>query len=300
MRSFKFVLGALAIATAALVAPLTNAQGAVFLGEPVDASAGSITADDTSIAAVIRYIGTGQSGKVVVAAGTITLTSGVAAAEVADTTIECPLSAPFAGVLDLTNAACDTVGELADVVNSTAGSKWRIVPVASLRTDVVNARLLANAGATGNGNAPGLKLFWDTSTAFDSTLVAGVGASLDAGQLYSDVFDNGGQAKANPYFGQQLQLLGAQATSTFGSGTSNLQVYSVKTVFSPSSNKYTEVVTKVYEVAGGATTVQKDFSFNSGTGLFSFKDEKVLVRLRNSAAQSVVTLLFNGLLYRRR
>jgi len=293
MRRLKTYLVTLATLAMLAFASLTQAQ-AVFLGEPVDAAAGSIVADDTSPAVLIRYIGPGQNGKVAVAAGTITLTSGVAAAEVADTTIECPLAAPFAGVLDLTNAACDTVGELADVVNSTAGSKWRIVPIASLRVDVVNARLLANAGAS--ANSPGLKIFWDTSTAFDTSLVAGAGKD----GLYTDFFTPEGRAKPTPYFGQQVQVLGAQATSTFASGTSNLQVFSVKLEFNTLSNKYTEVVTKLYEVAGGATTAQKDFTFNSGTGLFSYRDEKVIVRLDNSAAQSVVTLLFNGLLYRRR
>ena len=298
MKRFRnpFLAALAALALLAAAVPVTQAHSP--LGEAVDAAAASQSADDVAVAFVLRYIGTAVSGKAVVASGSITLTSGAAAAEVADTTIECPLSAPFAGVLDLTNAACDTVGELADVVNGTAGSKWRIVPVASLRADVVNARLLADAGATGNTNAPGLSVKWDTSTAFDTSMVLGAGAQETF--KYEDFFTVEGRAKPSPYFGQQVQLLAVTATSTFGSGTSQLQVFSVKQEWNSNSNRYTEVATLLYQEAGGATTVQKNFSFNSGTGLFALKDQKLLVRLDNSAAQSAILLASSGLLYRRR
>lgn len=288
-----------ALAALLVLAPAFPVQAQYSpLGEAVDAAAASQSADDIAVAFVLRYIGTGVSGKAVVASGSITLTSGAAGGEVADTTIECPLSAPFGGVLDLTNAACDTVGELADVVNGTAGSKWRIVPVASLRTDVVNARLQADAGAAGNSNSPGLRVTWDTSTAFMTSMVLGAGAQATV--KYEDFFTVEGRAKPSPYFGQQVQLLAATATSTFGSGTSNLQVFSVDQQWNANSNRYTEVVTLLYQEAGGATTVQKNFTFNGGFGLFAFKDQKLLVRLNNSAAQSAILLASSGLLYRRR
>ena len=296
MKAFRspFLAALTALALLAGAVPATQAHSP--LGEAVDAASGSLTADDTGTAFLIRYIGPAVSGVATVASGTITLEAGAAGSEPVDTTIECPLAAPFAGVLDLTNAACDTVGELADVVNSTAGSKWRIVPVGSLRSDITNARLLAVTDA--KANSPGASIFWDTSTAFNTTLVLGAGSQSTV--KYEDFFTVEGRAKPQPFFGQMVQALAVTATSTFGSGTSNLQVFSVKQAWDPNRNTYSEVATLLYQEAGGATTVQKNFNFNSGSGLFGYKDEKVIVRLNNSLAQSAILLAANGLLYRRR
>src|SRR5574341_1145333 len=92
-----------AVALVALVAvgasPLARAAGDIydrlFQSELVQATT---SADDKAVVLYIKYVGTSASGTMQLddTAATIILKSGAQGAEAADTTVECPLSAPSA------------------------------------------------------------------------------------------------------------------------------------------------------------------------------------------------------------
>ena len=155
----------------ATIATINHAQSVVVLKQ-TDAlpSGGSITADDTSTAMLVRYVGTSTGGgEVAVAAGgDITFTVNTAA----DTTFECPVSGGLGGVITVANAACDTLGEVCDAINGVNGaggataaapSDFRCVILDGFRSDSSNDSLLTFAQAPADAKA-GKALFWDSDT----------------------------------------------------------------------------------------------------------------------------------------
>jgi hypothetical protein len=131
------------------------------------------TPGEGSLIGFIYYIGTQNSGTVDLNAGNLELHHGALAAEVADTNIVVVADAAHAscGVtagIDLAaDTACDTWGEVADIVN--ASTNWRMVLVGVLRTDATAA---AGANlidpADGQARTPkGLPIYEDSSAALD-------------------------------------------------------------------------------------------------------------------------------------
>lgn len=267
--------------------------------EPVSAVS---TGDDTDVALLIRYIGVGtsNSGLVEVSAATsdLTFTQGVQGSEVASTELECPVSGALGGIIDVSNAACNTLGEVVDIINDSAS--WRAVILDGLRSDVADARLVT-AAATRATTPDGLSIKWDTSTAFDyqmalvppafrkmSAYLRSPGTGLTSGlsQLETDIFDN-----------SDTTFLVGNATSTYGSGTSALTVYSVDVgKYNRASGTNSEVVTTIYSEPGGATTANKIYDDAAQVGGFRARpNEKMLIRLDNSAAMSAVSFRMYGL-----
>src|SRR5574341_990776 len=218
-----------AVALVALVAvgasPLARAAGDIydrlFQSELVQATT---SADDKAVVLYIKYVGTSASGTMQLddTAATIILKSGAQGAEAADTTVECPLSAPYAGVIDLSNAACDTVGEIADVINTTAGDICRAAPLDALRSDVVystNSKLLDKAAASAS-NVDGAPIYWDTDQKFEDTRL--LSPYRDSIKYWLQGPVNAVRPKLNPnaLAGSRTVLLRYTATSTYGSGPS--------------------------------------------------------------------------------
>jgi hypothetical protein len=271
----------------ALLAILVLAVPAVaqdpMVGIPINTG---LVADDTSVALLIRYIGSGP-GKVAVGSNAITLTSGTAG-DTADTTVECPLSAPYGGVFDLTNAACDTLGEVVDVINNTSGSLWRASIVAGFRTDntyATNQKLLDRAATM--ANTP-VTLFWDTSVIFTNSIALGA-------QNWSTYFDANNKLLSKPYQKQIFKLVSLDAVGTYASGTSNIEAYEVDVTNDPISGKGVETVKKVMSRASGATTVWANVTPANGNGLFFGRGKKVVIRVTNSAAMATTQLLVNAI-----
>lgn len=269
--------------------PITNMVGR--LGVPVSRA---LTADDTDVLFLIKYVGDNANGGTVTveADGNITLKEGAVGSSAADDTLECPVSGALGGIIDVSNAACDTAGEVVDIIN-TSTSNWRAVILDGLRTDDTNssgAGTLKALSETAASTVNGVELVIDTdaNTAYTSTI------ALVPGRTMRDFLSpsSGGSCQGaacklieNPYKDHRTVLYYGNATSTYGSGTSGLYVYSVKVKNGFASSSPTETVTVLASnVAGGATTVQAIFDDWSQFGLFTGPGEKLVVRLDNSAA----------------
>lgn len=261
----------------------------VPLPRSVDPVFGFVSADDTDVAMLVGYFSTSatnNSGLVAVAAnGDMTFTQGVLGAEAASTEFECPVSGALGGVIDVSDAACNTVGEVCDIIN--ASTSWRCIGLDSMRSDVVDARILTIA-ATRATAAAGLAINWDTSTKFQAT------TALTPYRSLSDYIVPGTRTlKADLYTGTRTGLFLGSATSTYGSGTSTLRFYSVD-IKQTSPTKWSEVATQIYFTPGGATTVAQTYDFRD-IGLWGKIDGKVIARIDNSAAASAITFRTYGL-----
>ena len=274
--------------------------------EPVS---GNVTAVNTDVALLIRYIGINAGGgEVTVAAGgQITLTE----ATVATDTVECPISGVAAGIIDVTNGDCNTLGEVVDSINI-AGSSFRAVILDGLRSDSSNNTLLAAAIATCDMK-DGYKVYWDTAvTNFNSTialtpyrtidkyLTAASGPKVDTAAVGAvwGFITNGEKLIDNMYRGTQAIVYKALDKSTYGGGTSVFQVISVKTRNAGGHNGV-ETATTIWSEATGATTVEATFDF-SEYGIYGKKDEKLLVRINNDNSMTAVYFRAYGLFGRYR
>lgn len=279
--------------------PSAGAQS-VLVPPTVEGLGVVIGADDTDIPMVCRYVGyspatTANSGTITVAVTTsdITFAAGPQGSESATAVgIECPVSGQQDGIFDVSNAACNTFGEIIDLVNVPA-SPFRCVLIDAMRSDVADARLLTKS-ATRATTVNGTAINWDTSTAFEMSAALvppeyrtmAPYLPLGSRTLKQDVWNN-----------TRTVALLANAVSTYGSGASQLDVYSVN-VNDGSLGKSTEIVTTLYSFPAGATTVAKEFTLGSPIGIIGKKNEKVVVRLKNSAAASAANLRVNGYLQR--
>ena len=244
-----------------------------------------VSADDTSVAMLVGYYGSGTSATMEVAQGGA-ITFLVAAA--AYTGFECPVSGALGGIIDTTNGACDTVDEVVDIINGSA-SDFRAVAVDALGTDSVDDFL--TVGATQVTTTAGVTILFDTSANF----AVGEGRALIPDACRTDIscFVTGaGKILENPFGGRQTVIGWIEGLNTYASGTSILKAYSVK-----ASNKRTnttESVSTLWSEAMGATTANKQFTQFQNTNMLGGYGEKVIVRVTNSAAQSAVTLLVSA------
>jgi len=313
------------IALAAAFSFTVGAQSAVFWPKdcPECVSASSSKTDDGDVALVCVYIGTAGTGYVTVAAdGNLAFESPDSST--ADTTFECPVSAPLGGVIDVSNAACNTVTEVLNIIN-TPTSNFRCAPYAILGTDDIDISgtgWLKAATDQSCGRPDGCKIVADTDVALNISNVLAPEVDYAKAQKFFVGATRGGATgfQSNPYLNSRGFLSGASTLSTYGSGTSVTNVYSVKGEFKPyygantgSGNAigatYSETVTLLWgPITNGATTVFKTFGTcdTAATacgpewgpwGVLGRRDEKLLIRVTNSAALATTSLQLNGLLY---
>lgn len=303
--SFTKRLAALAVATALALAlplsyPAVSAQDATVLsrilsgGRPAPRA---ITADDTDVALYVRYIGdTAAGGTVTVASnGDITFAEGAVGASAAEDTLECPVSGALGGIIDVSDSACDTLGEVADIINGS--SHWIAFIKDGFRSSSSNDTLNALSETAAN-TVGGLGLVRDTSVAFD---VGPVLLSPEAVDLRSVAVQQGGQGEfgliPNPFQGRQYVFLQGSATSTYGSGTSTLRIYQRCVNLKKASAGASEVVTQLWQQPGGATTVAQTFTVPS-YGIVTDPGCALYLMIDNSAAASSVTLTGFGTSYK--
>ena len=247
-----------------------------------------VSADDVSAVILVKYVGSGTSATVA-STSTANLTFQVAAA--AYTGFECPVSGALGGIIDVTNAACNTIGEVVDVINGNCtgcSSDFRAVIVDGLRTD--SSATLLTVGATQATTAKGVVIPNDTSASF---AVGETRAMIPAGcrDNIQCFLGPTGKLLENPFGGTQTILNYVIGLSTYGSGTSVLNVYSVK-----QSNKTAgaETVTTLWSEAMGDTATSKSFTQFQYVPVIGLPHEKLIVRVTNSAAQASVSLLASG------
>ena len=297
----------LAAALAVLFAPVAVAQSVeVEIPYQGIASAAQAVAEDGSIAMYCKYIGTSACASITVDAGTgdLTFTDGTCGAESATDTFECPVAGALGGVIDVSNAACNTIGEVVDIVN--ASSDWRCLPYAALRTDSSNDTLVTIA-ATQATTPNGLGLAFDSSVFLSNTVVVSSPLAPPLGTAGYEFLGSGPLSstfKLNPWYGRRGYIQSLQEVSTYAGGTSNVYVYAVDRKFGATGS---ETVTTLWgPSACGATTVAKSFgacdtpatgcdvAWGLG-GLWGPPNQQLIVRLVNSTNLSAEVLSFNGL-----
>jgi len=283
MKSFVLSIFITALAIPVIAQTMSDIFAAYTKGTVV---AVNRTADDTDPMILVKYVGTNASGLVAVAAGgDITFTTGALSSEAADTSLECPVSGALGGVIDVSDAACDTVGEVVDIINGS--SNWVAVPVASLRTDSSNDTI-TTISATQAKTVKGLALTADTTVALTSTiLLAPSNFSLDIGTYLAGSSMTAVALKVNPFINRTF-LASSRAVSTYGSGTSFHYVYEVTPTFKRVGAS--EVVNILHgPIAGGATTVLGNLvTLSDNNRIMSNPNSKLLVRVVNSAAMATV------------
>lgn len=251
---------------------------------------GALGADDTDVALIVQHVGDDAvSGTVTVAAnGDITFKTGASGSEAADDAFECPVSGALGGVIDVSDSACDTIGEVVDTINGTCtgcdSTEWRAVWLDAERTDSSNDSLLAMSETAATA-VNGLNLVWDTDTVgFRSSIALTPYRTMPA---YLEGFGVSGQNRfqKNPFINQWAAFLVSNATSTYGTGSSNYRIKSCAVTLLSNGSNSSETCTTLYSVAGGATTANKVFDFTP-YGILGRKNEKLLVRLENSAAMA--------------
>jgi hypothetical protein len=223
---------------------------------------GMTYSDDQDIGLVVRYKGSQASATVEVsAAGDITFKHGASGAEAVDSTIDS--GGNDAGVIDVSDSNANTFGEVVDLIN--ASSNWEAFLVGVLRSDSSDASTgsLLTMSATQAKKTlaeSGVRLYKDTSKVLNIAVA-----------IKNKRFPNGftkSEDKIN-------EVNGIVSKNTYGSGTSLIQVYEI--------NPNTLTETKIFERAGGATTVEQSLE-STAVNLQSDQGNYLLVRLVGSAA----------------
>ena len=219
-------------------------------------------ADDEPVGIVVMYVGSEASATVTVSAGgDITFKHGVAAAEAVDATIDS--GGDDDGVIDVSDAGADTLGEVVDLINASAN--WKAYLKDGLRADSANAStgsLLEMAETTLTPNVTETDLVLDTSKTLNMSIRIGSRTMINGTEEHS-----------------AAEISRIISTNTFGSGTSKIQVYKM--------NEANDSETKIFEVSGGATTVEQDLELvKNGVGTIAVTKtgEHLLIRLIGSAA----------------
>jgi len=304
MRNFlKAVAVTLVGALAFVYGPTPAADAQVSLRGlqvlPFDAEYASnfVSAADTEPALVIKF----HPGATTTAADATTV------ANVANTSItfvvnaaayagfECPVSGALGGVIDVTNAACNTLGEVVDVINSTASSfttgYFRAAIVNGLRSDD-SGSLLADAADADVRSTSGEVIYFDSSFLDDNTVAANFSqADADLAKLYFSISGNKLAVNKNPFARQDSVLLYAAETITNAGTVGLFQAYCVVESYKDGGVS-SETVRTLYSEAGAATTATGKIDEFTSIGGLGCRDGKVLVRILASGADTSAVSLF--------
>jgi hypothetical protein len=290
MKKFLSVYLAFALATLANAQTLSDMFAANVKGVPVP----SITsAADNDVWLIVKYIGPNASGKVAVSsAGDLTFTTGTVGGEAADTSFECPVSGPLGGVIDVSDTACDTVGEVVNSINSSPS--WIAVPYASFLSDDINAGgsgALLTIAATSASTASGLGLKAETAVVLNHTAVLLPSAASTIG-FYCGTSGCGYNTalRGNPFQGLKTFLAADNATATYSSGSVTWALSQVRPNYANKAAMAETVTTLWGGVAAAATTVNKTFvALTDNTRLVSDDGTKLVVRVTGTAALTAIT-----------
>jgi hypothetical protein len=308
MRKLFAVLALLALPVVAAAQPASGYVIPVKV-DPVSTVIPLATGDN-SPALVIKYFPTQTAGSAGVTAtvaveadGNLTFT--VAGAAYAG--FECPFAGALGGVLDVSNAECNTVGEVVQIINSTpitfATGYFRAAMVASLATDIVSTQAwLADAADTEvNRRDLGEIIYWDRSELDDDELPfwdESKGASFFIGQR---------DIAKNPFSGINTQINFGRFIATNGGTVGDFIIYAVKRNYlsgkgcnaAADCGQYSEVVRTVAVLPAATNTeVLTTTYFGAGTenGIFA-KDEQVFMRMDSDQTSSAGFLVWSGYTY---
>jgi hypothetical protein len=236
------------------------------------------SAEDTDTALFIRYVGTdtGTNTVAVAAGGDLAFVDAGTAG--ADVSVICP-SGGTGGTIDVSNAACDTLGELVDVINDETDGNWVATIHAGLRSDSSNDTLLLLSAADA-AVVTGLVINWDSDVVNEVNFVLS-----DVSDLRDYVGnDRTGDLLSNPFAGLRANLQTFDFSINFGSA-GTYTVYSVAVDNVAQSETATILIGPLTAADNTLTTVAPMSPF----GVFSRKNEKLLVKFSDSGTVAGVT-----------
>jgi hypothetical protein len=292
MKKFLSALLALAlIAPVSFSGPVTSeAQAPDF--RSVAAGAASAV---TYYPLIVKYVGNDPDGGTVTvdaATGDITLKTGPVASSTADATVECPVSGALGGAIDVSNAACDTFGEVVDAINGSAN--WVAVIQDGLRSDT-SINTLTTLAETTAATAAGLAL------AGDGAVSLKLAVALVPFSARNDIrpYLNGNALKPAPFKGYRIGWVYTREAIN-GTGAGDMDVYSTTrpqtdTTYSATafSAGEAESATLLFKGTGAADDTVGTFDFTSAGG-FGYRQDEVIVVYINDATltASGVTSLY--------
>lgn len=266
------------IALAFLVASPLYAQ------TPVSGNVASDTAG--SVAAIIKYIGTGSAATVAIDAATGDIELKVATVDDSanvDTGGVC--AGGVAASLDVSDAQCDTFGEVADLVN--ASTHWRMVLVGALRTDTTTNTITTFSIAQATVKK-GLSLYFDSAVS-NSTSIAMIPENCKTD--INCFMTPANKLLENPFASQQTEVRWIEGFATWNT-TGNFAVYSVKPSQKASGSE--SVLALLVQPATTSATNQA-LTQLTYQGLLGRPHEKVIVRFYGTSTMSAFNLHAYGI-----
>lgn len=300
MRKFKYILAALAMVfTVGTVTPTPTAESQVVVPNSFERAEGvgvTLGAVSTDTGILIKYVGTSPAGgtvEVAAATGDITLKTGPVGSSTADATTECPVSGALGGVIDVSDAACNTLGEVVDAINASAN--WRAVIVDGLRSDSSDNTLITKAETSASA-AKGISLLKDTTVALNVSVALEPFDRLDI-RNYLAASGTNANFVPKPQADHRGILYFASGTFT-GTGADTFEVISAGQNLQRCSLTASAVVCSASEDAatimstpGGTTTVNKEYK----NIVYGRKGDKLLVRLKAATTFTAAFLSANGI-----
>lgn len=240
--------------------------------------------EDACPAGFIKYIGSEQSCLISVdnTTGDISSAIGVLGSEAADANFTIG-STP--GTIDVSNAAVNTFGEVADFINSL--DDYEFIPWAALRGDSMNETGGAldelsgtQAKSASYDRDAGVALYWDTSIVkHDGIVISNMkfGAkTVPGGGSDEGIYDE---------YGALNELFYYSLTPTYG-GTATLKLYELE--------RKTEIEKASFVLAASTNATEIKFKDTLGHQYRATPGRRIYVRFTDDTSCSVMTKLVLG------
>jgi hypothetical protein len=297
MRTFKQIVLAALLALAPLA---VHAQGtANFNGIGVSPfQYVPVATVDTTAATeplfYIKYFGPSGTSTTTVASTATTLTFVVNGA--AYTGFECPVAGALGGVIDTSNAACDTAGEVVDIINATsptfATGYFRAVIGAGTRASTSNNTMVTDAADSEVTTPKGEVIYWLQATEDDNYI-----GLWDYNKGFLN-WSNGQRLPKNAWADSDTVLLYASEKITNAGTITDFEVHCTVENYLDGQSLSSEVDNIIYlEPAGATTAIGKIDEFLNAGGLACRGGKMWLRVLASGADTSAQQLLVTG--YRR-
>jgi len=294
MRNFLKILAVAVAAAVAFSAPLTpvSAQALPFTVPARSYIADlNITLDNTPIFA-IKYVGTGNAATVAVEADS-NLTFVVNG--VAYNGFECPVAGPtLDGVIDVSDGACNSAGEIVDVINNDVNHLFKAVILTGTRAEVVTAATALLADAADNDvTRPEGEIVYREQAGVDDSYVPFWGNNVATQGILPWLPVGATELNPNPFRNTDTVLLYGHFNVTNAGVITNIEAHCTVENYNSRGNS-SEVDTVVFLKAGAATGVTaliNEFLYGGlhcQGGKFWFYEEA------SGADTTANTLLVNG------
>lgn len=255
-----------------------------------------ISAISTEPKILVKYTGTNAAGGTitVAAGGDITFSQGSVGSSVVDATMECDGSIAATGsrngIYDLSTpaAACDTLGEVVDLINN-QGTNWVAVIVNGLRSDSTDNTLITLSETAAN-SVDGLGLLDDGTVSLFSTQAVIPAAAQKMGFYTVGNLRTSRALKPNPFAGLTTIVYSMTAKDT-STGTLTHRLHCVAVTNSLVTGS--EVVT-TYAKASGATTVEDTWTPQPNFGVACPIGQKAVARTVMTTDHTAAVLYVSG------